>query len=160
MNTLGRSAFGARLAQARKHAKLTQINAAKAVKMSQGTLAELEQEGQGSSYTAQLAEIYGVNPNWLATGKGQMHIAEKKTIKDAVEPPPHQTIDVEWPFSASRADYEQLSSNDKVALNTVVSGFITGSLAIEELEISLAPSKRQSKIHFEQPDSSNRVRKR
>jgi len=54
------------------HAKLTQINAAKKAKMAQGTLAELEQEGQGSSYTAQLAEIYGVNPNWLATGKGKM----------------------------------------------------------------------------------------
>lgn len=72
MNTTGRSAFGVRLAKARKYAKLTQINAAKLVKMAQGTLAELELEGQGSSYTAQLAETYGVNPNWLATGKGDM----------------------------------------------------------------------------------------
>lgn len=40
--------------------------------MSQGTLAELELDGQGSSYTAQLAAVYGVNPNWLATGKGKM----------------------------------------------------------------------------------------
>jgi len=32
----------------------------------------LEMEGQGSTFTAQLAEIYGVNSTWLATGKGEM----------------------------------------------------------------------------------------
>lgn len=72
MDKKGRTAFGARLLAARKHAKMAQIPAAKAVGMSQGTLAELELDGQGSSYTAQLAAVYGVNPNWLATGKGRM----------------------------------------------------------------------------------------
>ena len=72
MKTLGRTLFGERLVQSRKHAKFTQINAAKAVNMSQGTLAELEREGQGSSYTVQLAVLYEVNPSWLATGKGDM----------------------------------------------------------------------------------------
>jgi len=62
--------FGQRLVQARKAAKLTQQAAAKKVGMSQGTLGELEREGQGSSYTAALATLYGVDSLWLATGKG------------------------------------------------------------------------------------------
>lgn len=87
MKTLGRTLFGERLVQSRKHAKFTQINAAKAVNMSQGTLAELEREGQGSSYTAQLAVLYEVNPSWLATGKGDMfkspaHIIEPNQKKE------------------------------------------------------------------------------
>jgi len=60
------------LVQARKHAKLTQEVAAKRAGMAQSTLGELEMEGQGSTFTAQLAEIYSVNPNWLATGRGEM----------------------------------------------------------------------------------------
>lgn len=62
--------FGERLKLARKKAKLTQQAAAKKVGMSQGTLAELENEGQGSSYTAALADLYDVDSFWLATGKG------------------------------------------------------------------------------------------
>lgn len=58
--------------QARKHAKLTQVQAAKGVQMAQGTLAQLEIGGKGSSYTVQLAELYGVSANWLASNKGKM----------------------------------------------------------------------------------------
>lgn len=67
-----RSEFGQRLLQARKHAQMTQVQAAKAVGMSQGTYAELEREGKGSSYTVSLAKQFGVNPEWLATGIGEM----------------------------------------------------------------------------------------
>lgn len=68
----GRTAFGARLVKAREYARKTQKQAAEAVGMSQGTLGELEREGQGSSYTAALSEYYGVRALWLETGKGEM----------------------------------------------------------------------------------------
>lgn len=65
-----RTPFGQRLFDAREAAELTQDQAAKAVGMSQGTLAEAEISGKRSGYTSQLAELYGVIPTWLATGKG------------------------------------------------------------------------------------------
>lgn len=67
-----RSDFGNRLLQARKHAKLTQVELAKRVGMSQGTYAELEKNGNGSSYTPAIAEVCGVSTNWLAYNKGEM----------------------------------------------------------------------------------------
>lgn len=65
-----RTDFGERLMEARKAAKLTQSQLAKKVGMSQSALAEAEKTGQGSQYLAQLAQAMGVNPVWLATGKG------------------------------------------------------------------------------------------
>lgn len=67
-----RSEFGRRLVAARKHAGLTQKEVALKVGMSQGTLGEAEKEGQGSSYTSQIAALCGVSAEWLATGKGDM----------------------------------------------------------------------------------------
>lgn len=67
-----RSPFGDRLFQARKHAKLTQPQLASAVGMAQGTLAEAERSGLGSSFTAQIARVCGVRAEWLATGLGEM----------------------------------------------------------------------------------------
>lgn len=72
MEKIGKTAFGERLTKAREHAQMTQIQAAKRVGMSQGTLGEAENSGNRSAYTAQLATLYGVNPNWLATGNGRM----------------------------------------------------------------------------------------
>lgn len=85
MDKKGRTAFGARLVAARKHAGLRQIPAAKEAGMAQSTLAELEMDGQGSSYTTQLASLYGVNSTWLATGKGQM-------LGGVAEPAPLQAV--------------------------------------------------------------------
>jgi transcriptional regulator with XRE-family HTH domain len=70
-----RSAFGERLLAARKHAGLSQSDLAKAVGMSQSGLAEAEMSAQGSSKTAQIAAVTGVNPKWLADGEGAMLIA-------------------------------------------------------------------------------------
>lgn len=70
MRPSARSPFGQRLYEARKRAKLTQGQAAKALKISQGTLSELENSGQGSAHTVGLANLYGCDPNWLATGEG------------------------------------------------------------------------------------------
>lgn len=62
-----RSEFGQRLFDARKHAKMTQAAGAKGI-IGQGTLAELEWTGQGSSHTTALAARYGVRAEWLADG--------------------------------------------------------------------------------------------
>jgi transcriptional regulator with XRE-family HTH domain len=67
-----RSEYGARLYAARKRAGLTQVALAKAAGMSQSTLQEAETTGLKSTYTAQIAEVCGVSPHWLATGEGEM----------------------------------------------------------------------------------------
>lgn len=67
-----RSEFGERLLHARKHAKKTQVQTANAVGMSQGSYAELEKIGQGSTFTVAIAKFFGVNPEWLESGKGGM----------------------------------------------------------------------------------------
>lgn len=64
--------FGTRVRKARIHAGLTQVALAKLAGMSQGTLGELEREGQGSSFTVALALHCGVDANWLANGVGEM----------------------------------------------------------------------------------------
>ena len=69
--------FGKRLVQARKHAKLTQAQLAKAVGVSQATIAEAEKKGYGSSYTYQIATRCGVDPGWLATGDGLMEQSDQ-----------------------------------------------------------------------------------
>lgn len=71
MDTEERTPFGRRLFEARTAVHYTQENAAKAVGMSQGTLAEAEISGKRSGFTAQLAALYGVSPQWLATGRGE-----------------------------------------------------------------------------------------
>jgi transcriptional regulator with XRE-family HTH domain len=64
-----RSDFGQRVYDARKKAGLTQKELAKKAGFeSQGSIAELEWIGQGSSNTLQLAAALGVSPDWLATG--------------------------------------------------------------------------------------------
>jgi transcriptional regulator with XRE-family HTH domain len=62
------TAFGQRLRSARKAAGLTQKQAAAAVGMSQSNLAELEKKAGSSGYTVQLAALYNVSAEWLATG--------------------------------------------------------------------------------------------
>ena len=72
--------YGARLRQARAHAKMTQAKAAEELAMSQGTLSELERQGHGSTYTAALASLFGVNSLWLETGAGNMLDPEQSPI--------------------------------------------------------------------------------
>ena len=67
-----RTEFGQRLLEARKHAKLTQVQLAKAVGMSQANYAELESKGQGSSFTPKIAGVCGVNVDWLAYNTSEM----------------------------------------------------------------------------------------
>ena len=64
--------FGKRLKEARKAAKLTQVQLAKAAGIGQSTLAELEKTGYGSARVANLAEACGVSVMWLSDGTGSM----------------------------------------------------------------------------------------
>lgn len=48
---------------------MTQPQVAERLGMSQGTIAELEKKGQGSSRTIEFAALYGVDAGWLATGE-------------------------------------------------------------------------------------------
>jgi len=68
----GRTPFGERLLRARKKKRFTQKQVEMHVGIAQSNLAELELKGTGSSFTVALALLYGVNPVWLALGKGPM----------------------------------------------------------------------------------------
>lgn len=65
-----RTPFGERIHGARKAAGLTQKQVEKELGLGQSTLSELETQSHRSSYTAELARLYGVDPYWLATGVG------------------------------------------------------------------------------------------
>lgn len=68
--------LGARLKSCRKDKGVTQTVAAKAVGMSQTNLSELENDiYPTSSFVPVLANYYGVNALWLATGKGKKEAA-------------------------------------------------------------------------------------
>lgn len=82
-----RTDFAKRLVAARKHANLTQNAVAQAVGMSQSTLGEAEKTAQGSSFTAQIAAVCGVNAKWLAEGKGEM-VVRPAGLESAVAVPP------------------------------------------------------------------------
>ncbi len=70
----GRTKFGARMLAAREQAGLTQLEVRARLKISQGTISELENSANGSSRVAEFAALYKVDPMWLATGKGEMHL--------------------------------------------------------------------------------------
>ncbi|WP_367399158.1 LexA family protein [Halomonas sp. FL8] len=66
--------IGDRVRRARKSAGLTQSQLGKVVGVRQATISELEKgESRSSAYLVQIAHACGVNPDWLATGRGDMH---------------------------------------------------------------------------------------
>ncbi|MCW3677850.1 helix-turn-helix domain-containing protein [Burkholderia cenocepacia] len=67
-----RTAYGERLFIARRKKGLTQRQVEEYVGISQSNLGELEHRGAGSAFTVALAQLYGVNPVWLADGTGPM----------------------------------------------------------------------------------------
>jgi DNA-binding XRE family transcriptional regulator len=68
--------FGGRLMHARVQKKLSQLSLAKLVGLAQPTIFHLENRDESSRHTITLARILGVNPEWLASGKGPM----RKTV--------------------------------------------------------------------------------
>jgi transcriptional regulator with XRE-family HTH domain len=65
-----RSPFGLRMFQARERAGLTQMEVREQLGISQGTLSELEGRAASSGKTVEFAKLYGVDANWLSTGRG------------------------------------------------------------------------------------------
>lgn len=65
--------IGTRVKQARKAAKMTQVELAKRSGLNQSTISDLEVgKSHGTTYLATLATVLGVNALWLETGKGPM----------------------------------------------------------------------------------------
>jgi phage repressor protein C with HTH and peptisase S24 domain len=65
--------IGNRMKQARKAAKMTQIELARKSGLNQSTISDLEVgKSQGTTYIATLAAALGVSALWLETGKGTM----------------------------------------------------------------------------------------
>jgi transcriptional regulator with XRE-family HTH domain len=65
--------LGDRVRAARKHGKLTQVQLAERVGISQQTLSALERgESEGSVKLTEIAVECGVSPEWLARGVGEM----------------------------------------------------------------------------------------
>lgn len=65
--------YGERLKAARDHAELSQTELGEKVGVTQANISKLEiGQANGSEYTVQFALVCGVDPEWLATGKGKM----------------------------------------------------------------------------------------
>lgn len=65
--------FKDRLKAARKHAGLNQTELASRSGMTQTSISDLERgKSQSSSFVAQIAQVCGVSPMWLASGEGSM----------------------------------------------------------------------------------------
>jgi phage repressor protein C with HTH and peptisase S24 domain len=73
--------IGTRMKQARKAAKMTQIELAKRSGLNQSTISDLEVgKSQGTTYIATLAAALGVSALWLETGKGQMALSAEERM--------------------------------------------------------------------------------
>lgn len=106
--------------------------------MSQSALSELENdEYPTSAFTWRLAQIYGVNPRWLADGLGAMDSAEQDNAPSA---PPTPS---DWPFK--RVSLERIQR-----LNEADLSFLEGKLdsILEGLEAAVTkkspPQKRSA----------------
>lgn len=103
-----RTPFGKRLFDARTAAGLKQKEVSAKVGMAQGTLAEAEWIRDGSTYTAQLAALYEVRPEWLAKGTEPMR--EVST----------------WPFpEIDRGRFDRLSKDQKLEIQGAVRNMLT-----------------------------------
>lgn len=67
-----RTDFGLRVLRARKWAGMTQADLAASVGCRQTNIAEAERRSEGSTLTVEIARVTGVDPEWLATGMGDM----------------------------------------------------------------------------------------
>jgi transcriptional regulator with XRE-family HTH domain len=66
-----RTPFGQRMFEARQMAGLTQMQVRERLKVSQGTLSELERTAHSTKRLVDFAALYGVDPSWLAIGQGR-----------------------------------------------------------------------------------------
>lgn len=95
--------FADRLYKIRKEAKLTQVDLAKRAGLTQGVIAQIESgRNEGSKHILVIAQSLNVNPDWLATGKGNRTTSKKlhplaQDILDSFDelPPALQTVALE-----------------------------------------------------------------
>lgn len=89
-----------RLKLSRKNAGFTQIQVSEAVKMTQATYSQLERGiVKSTSKIVEIAQILNVNPNWLATGEGEMSLSvidKEKYALGNVEAVPNSKLSVRY----------------------------------------------------------------
>jgi transcriptional regulator with XRE-family HTH domain len=96
--------IGLRIRWWREHRKLTLARLAKKSGLSAGAISDLEKRRQSSTgKLVQLAHALEINPNYLATDKGD------PLDLDAAPP----AVDVGWPFSFDRLVFEDLDTNER-----------------------------------------------
>src|SRR5688572_14084439 len=98
-----RTPFGQRMFEARETAGLTQMQVRERLKVSQGTLSELEHTAHSTRRLVDFAALYGVDPTWLATGQGRRHAV---TALPAAEPGADYLADAQ--ARALLADFSEL----------------------------------------------------
>lgn len=122
----GRTAFGARMHEARTRAQKTQVQAAKALGVGQSTIVDAERVALGVPWVVAAARLYGVSVEWLALGEGSPD-----------DPYVGSSASTAWPFQfVDAARWAQCSPAER--------GFIESAMmrALEECE-----QRRQSKPH-------------
>jgi transcriptional regulator with XRE-family HTH domain len=103
-----RTPFGQRMFDAREVAGLTQMQVRERLKVSQGTLSELERTAHSTRRLVDFAMLYQVNPRWLATGEG---VRDAAPMMSAEEPNSGYTIDTE--ARQLLADFYELLPEDQ-----------------------------------------------
>jgi transcriptional regulator with XRE-family HTH domain len=103
VTTRDRTPFGQRMFEARERAGLTQVQVRDRLTVSQGTLSELEHFAHSTRRLVDFAALYGVDPTWLATGRGR---------RDAAPPPeagePHIPYDADEQARKLLTDFYEL----------------------------------------------------
>jgi transcriptional regulator with XRE-family HTH domain len=103
-----RTPFGARMFQARTVAGLTQMEVKGKLKISQGTLSELEHTANSSGRVVEFARLYGCDADWLATGERSRQAAP-------------ELAESEWPFPGiDRAAFSSLSHDERLEIQGIV----------------------------------------
>jgi transcriptional regulator with XRE-family HTH domain len=72
--------------EARQMAGLTQVQVRERLRISQGTLSELERTAHSTKRLVDFAALYGVDPTWLARGQGQHDANRTASVLSAAEP--------------------------------------------------------------------------
>lgn len=156
-----RTAFGQRLLRARVHAGLSQVKASKELGISQSNLSDLEGPAESSTFTAQIARLYGCDAHWLATGEGEPGFSVREPAAEygaalakkeqaaveslrelrALNPDTHERLldDIVRIADGAR------TTNRFIAANFGVTGYVTHEREAETMGKARAPStKRKS----------------
>ncbi len=115
--------FGQRVREERKRLKLTQLELAKQVGMSQGNLSDIENDAvPTSTYTPALARAFKVNAHWLATGIGNRDGSDDSAfLSRKSEPSTHNK-------TVTKAIFDLLKELDKGDLSPDMQSLLTAEI--------------------------------